>query len=321
MIQGKPKINMSVEDILSITSGGYDIYKYYIGKVDKIMQRPWGKKEKKLSWGVFQRAGIWYWKDQATEEGGNAIKFVQKMFSLGFKDAISKIIEDLALLPGTTKSSFKLQIAQQDLIQYAKIKFTSKKFEDSHKKFWDPAPEEFCNKYECYAVKDAAINGKRIPISDDEIVFAYYAPEEDAVKLYFPNREKENRFRNSVSYHYLWNFSKLQKCQDLIIQKSVKDMIFTCLIKPECTATQAEAIKIFNPEVVKKINDISENPWVWYGSDWDGVSKCKKITDTNLWKYINTPKNLLPEINDVYGYVKKFGINALADFIKQKRLI
>jgi hypothetical protein len=101
----------------------------------------------------------------------------------------------------------------------------------------------------------------------------------------------------------------------------MKDLIVTTLIQPCTIATQAEAVKIFDNETVKKINHISKRPFVWYGSDWDGVKKCKEITDTNKWRYINTPKHLLPEINDVYGYVKKFGIKQLEEFMKSKKVI
>lgn len=319
MIQGKEKQFFTADDIMFLTGGGYDIYIYYLGEVSRIMQRPWGKKEKKLSWGIFRRENVWFWKDQATEESGTAIHFVQKKFSLSFKEAINKIVDDLSLKNPEQRKVYVRPL--QEEAEIVKIKFTDKPFEDRHHKFWHPVTEDICKSYNCFAVKDAAINGKRVAINKDELVFAYHAPEEDGVKLYFPERERTERFRNNVSYHYLWNFSNISKCEKLIIQKSVKDMIFTSLVTPCVIATQAEGIKIFNEDVVNKINSITDSPWIWYGSDWDGVQKCKRITDTNNWKYINTPKDLLPEINDVYGYVKKFGIKSLEDFMKLKKLL
>ena len=97
-------------------------------------------------------------------------------------------------------------------------------------------------------------------------------------------------------------------------------MIVTSVIRPCVIATQAEAIRIFNEETVSKINSITETPWVFYGSDKDGVEKCTSITNCNKWKYINTPKQYLPEVNDSYGYACKFGLEKLDKFMKEKGL-
>ncbi len=328
MIKGKSieeKKYLTIDEILSATNGGYDIFRLYLGKVAKIMNRPWGHKEKKMSWGVFSRNGTWFWKDQATEESGTAIHFVEKMFNLNFKEAKDKICFDFNL--GAVKNPTPIKVTweapPEEDKDYCDINFSHQPFKEYHHKFWNAAEvtESHCLKYNCFAVKDAAINKKRIFIGENEPVFAYYAEDEDSVKLYFPEREKDKKFRNNVSYHYLWNYENIQSCKDLIVQKSVKDMLVTTLITPCCIATQAEAVKIFNKEVVDKINSVTKSPWIWYGSDWDGVKKCKEITDSNKWRYINTPKNLLPEINDSYGFVKKFGIKQLELFMIKKGLI
>lgn len=328
MIKGRLRQEMStVEEVLSATNGGYDIFYHYLGKVGRCMPRPWGKRETKSSWGVYPdlSQGVWFWKDHATEETGNALHFVQRYFSLTFIESIDKICYDFGL--GGKYINAKPVVITWDKPDierdYMDINFSYKPFEKQHHLFWNAAEvtEEHCRRMDCYAVKDLAINKRRINIREGEAVFAYYCPEEDAVKLYFPERSKDKKFRNNVSYHHLWNFENLTDCENLIVQKSVKDLIVTTLITPCVTATQAEAVKIFNEEVVGKINNISRTPWIWYGSDWDGVKKCKEITDTNGWRYINTPKDLLPEVNDTYGFVKKFGIRQLEEFMKLKGLI
>lgn len=315
---------LSAEEILHRTNNGYDIYKFYLGKVERLCNRPWGRKEKKKSWGIFPGTS-WFWKDHASEETGNAITFIQRMFSLNLKEAKEKICADMGFT--TTKVKRSPLVTWDDPIEeekeYIPINFSSTVFKKQHHLFWNcvEVDEKHCEKFQCWGVKDLAINKKKVNIGENEAVFAFYCPEEDGVKIYFPEREKDRRFRNNVSYRHLWNFQSLQKCESLIVQKSVKDMIVTGMIVDCVTSTQAEAVKIFNKEVVEKINSISTNPWIWYGSDWDGVQKCKSITDTNGWKYINTPKNLLPNINDTYGYVKKFGLKQLEEFMKSKKLI
>ncbi len=333
MIKGKEKKKwVTADDILSNTSGGYDIYMHYLGKVQRQMDRPWGHKEKKSSWGVYPFSGTWFWKDQATEEVGNAIQFVQKYFGLSYLEAHDKLLYDFGM--GGKKNTNPVIITwdkpYMDDKEYVRINFTKQPFNEKHHRFWNIAQvsEEDCAKKECWAVKDLAIKGKRTFIGKEEVVFAFYCPSEDAVKLYFPERDKGERFRNNVSYHHLWNYEMVDRCDNLIVQKSPKDMVVTSMITPCVIATQAEAVKIFDEETVGRINTISKSPWIWYGSDWDGVTKCKKITDTNKWKYINTEKKYLPDVNDVYGLVKMFneknpgsGLRELEDFMKKKKVI
>lgn len=323
MIKGKKKAKyLTIDDILSATNGGKDIYMHYLGKVARLMSRPWGKKESHNSWGVFPRNGVWFWKDQATEESGTAIQFVEKYLGLTLYEAKDRICNDL-LLNTTERVIRPIIVQEEEEKRFIPISFSDKPFDKEHHAFWNPAgvSEEHCRKMECYAVKDLAINRKKVALREGEMVFAFYCREEDAVKIYFPQRDKGERFRNNVSFHHLWNYNNIQECHNLIVQKSVKDMIVTTMISPCCVATQAEAVKIFDESTVEMINTISKSPWIWYGSDWDGVKKCKEITDTNKWKYINTPKNLLPEINDAYGYAYKYGIEELAQFMKDKKLL
>lgn len=323
---------LTPEQLYARTNGGYDIYRLYLGKVGKQMNRPWGQKENKPSWGIFPDGDTWYWKDQATEESGTAIQFVQRYFSLTYQQAMDKVSWDFGLGGKETNTAPTVVTWEKPDIErdYTKIQFTTQPFKKVHHNFWNivEVSEDYCRKSECYAVKDAAINGARVGIMSGEAVFAYYAPEIDKVKLYFPERESGKKFKSNIEYHHLWNFENLQECEDLIIQKSNKDMIVTSMIFPCCTATMAEAVKIFDEDTVKRINSISKRPWIWYGSDWDGVKKCKDITDTHRWRYINTPKNLLPDVNDVYGFVKMYntqemgtGLKELRNFMKLKKLI
>jgi hypothetical protein len=327
MIKGKKfKPHFSIDEIMMKTNGGYDIYMYYLGAVKRIMPRPWGKKERHPSWGLKSYAGIWNWKDHATEESGNAIQFVERYFGLSFTDALAKIAWDFGIPNGELMNVNPVKVTWETPYMetnYVHIGIIDQPFKQQHHKFWNIAEvsESHCNKMNCWAVKSLAINRKRVNIRPDEAVFAYVAPEEKGYKIYFPERERENRFRNNVSYHYLWNYENLEECEDLIIQKSPKDMIVTSLIQPCVTSTQNESIKVFDEETVQRINKISKRPWVWYGSDDDGVRKCKEITDCNKWRYVNTPKNLLPDINDTYSYTAKYKLKGLEEFMKLKKLI
>lgn len=331
MIKGKPKIDDAhVDTLLAATNKGYDVFKYYLGNVGKCMYRPWGRKERDPSWGIFP-GDVWFYRDFATGETGNAIHFVGKYFCLDFVQAIRKIEYDFGF-GGEEISATPVKVTWEtpDMKkEYAEINIIDMPFAKRHHDFWNIAEvsEEHCKRMNTYAVKSLAINKKRMSIGDDEAVFAYYCPEEIGYKIYFPER-REKKFKNNVTNLYLWNFSNLERCEDLIIQKSNKDMNVTTMITPCVTATQNESHGIFTEDIVSRINSITPSPWIWYGADRQGVEASTTITGTNCWKYINTPKEFLPDVNDVYGFVKMHnlqkmgtGLKELEKFMKEKKLI
>lgn len=325
MIKGKQRNDLTTEQVYSMTNGGFDIFKYYLTNVGRVMSRPWGKKEKHPSWGIFPYSnGFWYYKDQASEESGTAIQFVEKYFGLTFKEAMDKVCWDFGLGGKAINANpVKITWDKPDIEKdYMNIGVITQPFGVRHHDFWNAAgvTEEHCRKHNCFAVKSMAINRRHFNIKRDEIVFGYYAEEERAWKVYFPERP-DAKFKNNVSGKYLWNYDGIEDCENLIIQKSMKDLIVTTMITPCVIATQNESAGIFDEEMVGKINKVTKSPWIWYGSDWDGVKKCKQVTDTNKWKYINTPKDLLPDINDAYGFAKRFGLEKLEEFMKQKKLL
>ncbi len=310
---------LSSDDILFYTGGGRDIFERYLGKINKIMKRPWGK-DRKPSWGVFLYNNTYYWKDNATEESGTAIQFVQKYFGLTFQEAMDKIKWDFSL--GGKES--RVQGIQNQYVKEEKrpvhIAYDKQPFQKRHHAYWNctDVSENWCKGHNCYAVKDLAIDRKKVFIKPTERVFVY---ETSSVlcKIYFPDRVGMNRFRNNLPWDYLWNIQNVNS-QRLVVQKSMKDLIVTSLIYPNIIATQSEHLKIFTPEVKERIENISKDVWVWYGSDEDGVKKCQNITKEFGWKYINTPKDEDPTINDSYSYACKYGLDKLKEFCKLKEL-
>lgn len=323
------QLRITSDDILAATNGGYDIYMYYEGCVKKVMKRPWGN-DNHPSFGIFPYTGQYMWKDAAKEDSGNAIKYVQLKFGLSLEEAKQKILYDFGL-GGTQINANPVRVTwdkPNGEEEYAFISFDSMKFTKRHHLFWNIAgvSEEWCNKYECWAVKSAAINRKRVPIGKDEIVFAYYCPEEDAVKLYFPDR-KESRFRNNVSGTHLWNFSNLGECPILVGQKSMKDLIVTTLFTPCVFAVQSENVKLFidddgkPTEVTNMINAKAKSVFLSYGSDPDGKEKSIRISKALNWNWVNPPNKYLPETNDIYSLAANQGLNEVEKLFKQKKII
>jgi hypothetical protein len=323
MVKGnKRKEFLRPEDVYAFTDGGYDIFRYYLRTVGRVMNRPWGKREKHPSWGIFKYSdGYWYYKDQANGESGTALQFVQKFFNLEYKEAMIKICFDFGLGEeklnvNPVKVTWETPDADE---QYSTIDIISMPFKQKHHDFWNIAEvtEEHCKKMNCFAVKKLAINGKYKPIPAGEIVFAYYCPEFRSYKIYFPERSKGNKFRNNVPGNYLWNIEHVEKCEKLIVQKSNKDLTVTSMLTDCVVANQNESAGIFDQEMVDTLNGLSKSIWIWYGSDPDGVKKCQTITATHKWNYINTPKFLLPDVNDTYSFVKMHNITRMGTGLKE----
>lgn len=315
--QKKPE-PLTVDNILSLTNGGKDIFIRYVGKISSVMKCPW-RVDKKPSWGIFYRDGVYFWKDQATEEVGNAFHLVQRLFDLDFKESLEKIKWDFNLggKPIVTEAK-TISEEKRDLVH---INYKTQNFTKRHHDFWNcvEVTEDWCKKYNCFAVKELYIDRKRYYISEGERVFVYQG--EKGCKIYFPDRIGMQRFRNNLPYNYLWNLNKIVDNQRMVIQKSMKDLITLAQIFPNIIATQAEHRRIFSPEVVNILESKSNDIWVWYGSDADGVKKCQKITGELGWKYINTPAEEDKSINDCYSFTCKYGLKKLEEFCKLKNLI
>lgn len=328
MIQGKKREQyVSLEDLLPLTSNGRDIYVKYVGKLSRgAMKRPWGD-DNHPSWGVWQAPdGVWMWKDQAKDEAGNPIQFVQKLFNLSYTEATQKICFDLGISDKQIEASkvYERSSSSSPLEkEYAHITCRISKFKPRHHAFWNAVgvSEDWCKKFNCFAVKELAINHKKVAIGEHEIVFVYLADDIDKVKVYFPDRDGGDRFRTNVPFHYLWRHNYLKICDKLVVHKSMKDLITFAQIHPDNIATQNESLSVFNDKVVEDINSISSDVWLFYGSDKDAMDKTKKIIKTTGWQEIHTPTSMLPDVNDVYSYVKQYGLKKLEELCKIKNLL
>lgn len=315
---------ITYEEILQRTNGGYDGFMYYHGSAPRLCKCPW-RKDNKASFGFYPYEGLWFWKDIAKEESGTLIEFVMRLYGLSFIDAMNKIKWDFGW--DTVKinaNPVKIDWEKPEIIEEpALFNFDTMKFQKRHHEYWNCVgiSEDYCNKYECYAIKNLAINRQKVPISSNERVFMYWVPEKKKAKIYFPDRKKDNRFKNNVDYFHIWNINNIKPCEKLIVIKSMKDLITVSQLTPCIVSTQNESVQLFSEEIVNNLNSLSDNIYVFYGSDLDGVNKCKKITKEFGWKYINTPKVDNPEINDAYSFAKTFGVSKLEEYLKTKKLI
>jgi len=203
------------------------------------------------------------------------------------------------------------------------ISFSSKKWGKGEHKFWEGTGvnEQHCRKYETYAVKDLAVNRRKVYIRPGEVVWAYYAQDIDKAKIYFPEREKGSRFKGNVPGDYLWNIENVQQCDRLFVQKSMKDLLINTLYTKCVIATQNESAQNLLEYNYDRIENISEKKIICFGSDFQGWHESLLITYLTGWDYMNTPNHLLPDINDLYGFSKLVGYEEVGKYLKSKNLI
>jgi len=323
MVKGRTLI--SLEDVLKHTNGGWDVFSSEIKglKVGAAFKSPL-RKDNHPSVSLACRDGIWTLKDFSTGEVYSAIKFVQVKYNLTFQDAISKIAQDSGLKDVIGKVYKSVQMPDiQKLEKEIHFDFFPKKWTKRHFQFWEytEVDEAHCKRYNTFAIKEAAINHTRIHIGKDEVAWAYVA-DNGKMKFYFPEREKGERFKGNIRGTHLWNFDNMEKCEKIVVIKSMKDLLVSTILFPCITATQNEDAKIFSPSIVKKLEEKGGKIYIFYGSDDQGKGESIKITKEHGWHWINTPNEYLPDVNDAYSLCKKTKSNkALEELFRKKRII
>lgn len=313
---------LSYEDILRKLNGGYDGYMYYNGLVRTKCKCPW-RKDKNASFGFYQKEGIWRFRDFATEDNGGLVEFVMKMFNLSFVDAINKIKWDFGLTQVKNLDAVKVTW-DRPLVEDkpALITYKLQRFNQRHKDFWEPVgvSEDYCKNYNCFAIKELSINRNKIPINNVERVFLYWENTLQRVKVYFPDR-LDDKFKNNVPGTHLWYLDKYSECDKLIVCKSNKDAIVLSQFGLCVSATQQEGLSCIEPNT-EKLNLKSKDIIICYGNDRQGWDESFKITKKFGYRHFNIPQEELElGINDPYSYIFRYGIKAMEDLLKLKKLI
>lgn len=318
---------ITTEYILSITNGGWDIFVKEIGyfPVGRAFKHPL-KRDRDPSGSIFNCEGVWLLFDWAsTFPTMNALQFVAAKYGIDWREARKKVCADLGI-EKMDKEYVPLEVFRKPPeygVNDIHVSFTEGKWRKEHHEFWEntDVTKAHCLKYDTFAVKEAAINRRKVKIKPNEVVWAYYAADIDRVKLYFPERPKKERFRGNVPNDYIWNINNVGECDKLVVQKSMKDLLCTTVLFECVIATQNESAKIFTNALADRVNVLSKNIWLAFGSDPQGVQQSKEISDFYKYKWVNPPKNLLPEINDAYSLEKAFGVEAWKECLIKKGIL
>ena len=273
---------------------------------------------------------VW-WKDFAGGFG-NVFTFVQKFaaFHHGLVlekryDIIKFIDSELGLgLFDTEKVAHEKRVIDYEAAKLKKeILFKSRPFTRRDLLWWARfgIDEDTLKKFNVRSVQyllgeDYSI---KYEFKRTELAFVYVVY--DKVKLYCPE-EDEFKWRNTCPGHYLFGQQQLEGHDNLIITKSLKDiMCFYSLINCDCLAPQGEAWH-FPDELVASLKEKYKNIFVVMDYDPAGIEAAERLEAqgfTVRWisqeqTLINGKLKVLDK--DISDYIKNHGVDAGLALVK-----
>lgn len=322
----KKKEPVSLQLIYSRISD-YDIYRYEIGNftINHAFCNPL-RKDNNPSFVIYMNeSGQLRHKDFADSSySGSGIEFVQQKYGLSIGDAMKKIAKNFGLLEQDNKiykevlSTYTKPV--MDIKRYTFIQINPRKWEQRDADYWKQfgiTVDELKNE-KVYPLKELFINRKREQFPQSELVYAYQY--ESGFKIYFPQREKGERWKSNIKTSIVENIKILQELDPavVLITKSKKDRLVLSRYFPYVMNVQNESRSCFTPEFVEMLR--GRDVWINYDSDEAGVKNCTNITSEFGYKYINVPKNYLP-VKDFADLYKEHGEEEVINVLKQKNLI
>lgn len=327
----------TVEDILSMTNNGLDIFERELGPINpnRNILSPF-KKESNPSCRVkpSSTSGIWILTCYNDDNWvGNAISFIQKYYNMSFKEAMDYIIngQNLSRISPIIQSENIKRIQKKEPLLY---EFNEMPFTKKHHKYWNDGglSEQFLRENgDIYAVKIWAINKKVQPIDKDNIVFAYVYKDRkgnETGHLKFltigPNVSKKDKWRTNLPNTKLWYLYKIKEdCKQVLIAKSNKDALINDMCGICSIATQSENAVILSKNIPKLQKVFPETNFIInFGSDEQGKNSSIEVSKEHNLQWFNTPNNVLINgVNDNFEYVKQFGIENYKKLLKKKKYL
>lgn len=301
----------------------YDIYRYYIGTftIGQAISSPF-RKDNNPSFCIYMKDGKLKHIDYADSTyGGDCIDFVKHLFNLGTKDAVKKIAKDFGIAKGVDESARITSTYTKPYIsekRHCFIQITPRKWTKEDIDYWGQfgITKDDLRADNVYAVKDAFINRRKVGIDKGELVYAYRYDE--GLKLYFPNRKKEEKWKSNIPLTLVENEKVLENAQRVIITKAKKDRLVLSRYLDNVINVQNETRACFTSKFLKKLE--GKEVWINYDSDDAGVKNCKIITTEFGFRYINVPREYLP-VKDFSDLYRDYGEETLLQVLKSKNLI
>lgn len=280
----------------------YDIMRFYIGSNLKlnVAMNSVLRRDNTPSFSVrMSKNGHLYYTDYATEEYGDAINLVEKMYGLSYNKALQKIAADMGIV--SANEEYKKIMSEyikpvMDVKRHALLQCTTKRFNNRElNDYWGRYKvigQEKLRKHDVYSLKEVFLNRKKVPIGKNEMVFGYWYT--NGWKVMFPERAHEHKWLSNIPLDTPGGLQNLNKDHNTLIVKSKKCFMVMEDVYEYLCYMQNEGLGSVTEKTASYINENSKK--VFYGGDADSAGKkaSYKITGKFSWNHVNTPDKLLP---------------------------
>lgn len=315
----KEAINNLIDD--------YKLFAYYIGgdfKLQESMCSPL-REDNNPSFSLFKgRGGGLMYKDFATGDCGDIIKFVGKLHSLSFRETLELIDVDFNLGLATSKSTvavnkgFKTNLSintVETAPRSSKLGVKRQEFTTTDMEYWGQygIDKECLQKYNVFSVRFFFVNGIRVSTySHSNPIYCYIFLKDNKVtyKVYKP-LDKQYKWSSNTNRTVLQGWDQLPEYADtLIITKSLKDVMVFNQMGYASVAMQNE-VSTIKDTVVDELKQRFNKIFILQDFDYAGVSGSNKLRKLYGFTpfFIQTFETRSNGLKDISDYVQARGID------------
>jgi len=254
------------------------------------------------------------WKDFATGEVGNVIKFAQLYYNTNLKGAkirLSKAFKGQSGIQVPPDRRSSLRRKKNMLIE-------PKNWSPKTIKYWEQynITKDTLNKFNVRPIESYLINGmpSKFRWSDYEPMYAMRVYKR--YTIYRPLSQRSNKWRTSLTKYDLFGLEQLPKRggETLIITKSLKDVMVLYQMGYTAIATINEGI-IPPKEIIEYLKERWEIIYLFFDNDKAGMMFATKVSKQFHLSYIYIPPKL--GFKDISDYVAIKGYDAANLLMKE----
>lgn len=307
--------NYNWENILHNSVNHESLFSYYIGStinIGKAFNSPM-RKDNIPSFSIYKsKSGELMYKDFATGDSGDIIKFTMNYFNISRRRAVIKCLSDAfrsILSNDLLKVIPKYTYPKNDV----KIGIKTISFDKEDLKYWAQfnIKESILIKYNVVAVSHVWVNEKLIWVkTNTEPIYAYLA--EDRIKIYRPKSNRKAKWLSNTTKEIIFGINNIPTKGDLlIITKSLKDVMTLHSLGYNAVSPNGETTPLTTNQI-NVLKDRFKDIVVLLDNDQAGIDTANKYKT----KY-NLPIIFLPDKDkDISDYINNNGITKTREILK-----
>jgi DNA primase len=260
------------------------------------------------------------YKDFATNESGDVIKFVQEIHKLNYNDALNLVWKDMV-----TNGAGRIPKPKYETVANPpkkKIEIKRKNFTKTDDEFWGQfgIDRDLLKRYFVYPISAFWVDGVISPLkyTQDDPMYAYKIF--NKFKIYKPlTTNKLNKWRTNCTAYDIQGFQQLPESGDLlIITKSLKDVMVLTTFGYTAVAAQSETSNI--PRAIfehlqlrfKKIIIFFDND---FGGQLGAKKLCKKFDINSV--FISKHYLDIYSIKDISDFRREMSVDKTKELLKE----